>query len=244
MPEQIRLAKYFTDCGVLSRRAAEEEIKKGRVKVNGLTAELGQKITPGVDVVEYGGKRILPPKNAGKVYLMLHKPRGFVTTMSDEKDRPTVATLTRNVGTRVYPVGRLDMDSSGLLLMTNDGDLANRLTHPRHDIPKIYHVTVAGHPTTAQMTGLGSPADLDGYITQPIRVRKLAQGDHETLLEMTLYEGRNRQIRRICEMQGLRVRQLVRVAIGELELGNLPEGEYARLTGDQIAYLKGEKDHV
>lgn len=244
MPEQIRLAKYFTDCGVLSRRAAEEEIKKGRVKVNGLTAELGQKIMPGEDVVEYGGKRILPPKNAGKVYLMLHKPRGFVTTMSDEKDRPTVATLTRNVGTRVYPVGRLDMDSSGLLLMTNDGDLANRLTHPRHDIPKIYHVTVSGHPTTAQMTGLGSPADLDGYITQPIRVRKLAQGEHETLLEMTLYEGRNRQIRRICEMQGLRVRQLVRVAIGELELGSLPEGKYARLTGDQIAYLKGEKDHV
>lgn len=244
MPEQIRLAKYFTDCGVLSRRAAEEEIKKGRVKVNGEIAELGQKITSGIDVVEYGGKRILPPKNAGQVYLMLHKPRGFVTTMSDEKGRPTVATLTRNVGTRVYPVGRLDMDSSGLLLMTNDGDLANRLTHPRHDIPKIYHVTVAGHPTTAQMTGLGSPADLDGYITQPIRVRKLAQGEHETLLEMTLYEGRNRQIRRICEMQGLRVRQLVRVAIGELELGDLPEGKYTKLNSNQIAYLKGEKDHV
>ncbi len=244
MTEQVRLAKYFTDCGVLSRRAAEEEIKKGKVKVNGVTAELGQKITPGKDVVEYAGKRIMPQKQSGKVYLMLNKPRGFVTTMSDEKGRPTVAELTRGVGTRVYPVGRLDMDSSGLLLMTNDGELANRLTHPRHDIPKIYHVTVTGHLTTAQMTGLGSPADLDGYITQPIRVRKLAQDERETLLEMTLYEGRNRQIRRICEMQGLRVKQLVRVAIGEVVLGNLPEGKYARLSGSQIAYLKGEKDHV
>ncbi|MBE6696927.1 MAG: rRNA pseudouridine synthase [Ruminococcaceae bacterium] len=244
MNEQVRLAKYFTDCGVLSRRAAEEEIKKGRVKVNGTVAELGQKITPGVDVVEYGGKRIMPSRQSGKVYIMLHKPRGFVTTMSDEKGRPTVAELVRSVGTRVYPVGRLDMDSSGLLLMTNDGELANRLTHPRHDIPKIYHVTVAGHPTTAQMTGLGSPADLDGYITQPIRVRKLAQGEHETMLEMTLYEGRNRQIRRICEMQGLRVKQLVRVAVGEVLLGELPEGKYARLSASQIAYLKGERDHV
>lgn len=244
MNEPIRLAKYFTDCGVLSRRAAEEEIKKGRVKVNGIVAELGQKITPGEDVVEYGGKKITPPKQAGKVYLMLHKPRGFVTTMSDEKGRPTVATLTKSVGTRVYPVGRLDMDSSGLLLMTNDGELANRLTHPRHDIPKIYHVLVAGHPTTAQMTGLGSPADLDGYITQPIRVRKLAQGENETLLEMTLYEGRNRQIRRICEMQSLRVKQLVRVAVGEVELGELPEGKYVKLSAAQVAYLKGEKDHV
>ena len=244
MNEPIRLSKYFTDCGVLSRRAAEEEIKKGRVKVNGVVAELGQKITPGLDVVEYGGKKIMPPKQTGKVYLMLNKPRGFVTTMSDEKGRPTVATLTKSVGTRVYPVGRLDMDSSGLLLMTNDGELANRLTHPRHDIPKIYHVLVAGHPTTAQMTGLASPADLDGYITQPIRVHKLAQGEHETLLEMTLYEGRNRQIRRICEMQNLRVKQLVRAAIGELELGELPEGKYVRLTSNQVAYLKGEKDHV
>ncbi len=244
MNEQVRLAKYFTDCNVLSRRAAEEEIKKGRVKVNGTVAELGQKITPGADVVEYGGKRILPPKKAAKVYLMLNKPRGFVTTMSDEKGRPTVADLTRNAGERVYPVGRLDMDSSGLLIMTNDGELTNRLTHPRHDIPKIYHVAVAGHATTAQLTALASPAELDGYKTQPIRVRKLAEGEHETLLEMTLYEGRNRQIRRICEMQNLRVKQLVRVAIGEIELGELPEGKYKKLSAEQVANLKGERSNV
>lgn len=244
MTEQVRLAKYFTDCNVLSRRAAEEEIRKGLVKVNGRVAEIGQKITPGVDVVEYGGKRILPLKRTGKVYLMLHKPRGFVTTMSDEKGRPTVADLTRSAGARVYPVGRLDMDSSGLLIMTNDGELTNRLTHPRHDIPKIYHVLVAGHVTTSQMTALASPADLDGYVTQPIRVRKLYESEIDTLLEMTLYEGRNRQIRRICEMQSLRVKQLVRMAIGEIELGDLPEGKYRRLDADQIAYLKGEKSHV
>lgn len=244
MTEQVRLAKYFTDCNVLSRRAAEEEIRKGLVKVNGRIAEIGQKITPGVDVVEYCGKRILPPGRTGKVYLMLHKPRGFVTTMSDEKGRPTVADLTRSAGARVYPVGRLDMDSSGLLIMTNDGELTNRLTHPRHDIPKIYHVLVAGHVTTAQMTALASPADLDGYVTQPIRVRKLYESEIDTLLEMTLYEGRNRQIRRICEMQSLRVKQLVRMAIGEIELGELPEGKYRRLDADQIAYLKGEKSHV
>jgi pseudouridine synthase len=164
--------------------------------------------------------------------------------MSDEKGRPTVADLTRNAGARVYPVGRLDMDSSGLLIMTNDGELTNRLTHPRHDIPKIYHVLVAGRTTTAQLTALASPAELDGYKTQPIRVRKLAEGESETLLEMTLYEGRNRQIRRICEMQNLRVKQLVRVAIGEIELGELPEGKYKKLSAQQIAYLKGEISHV
>lgn len=244
MTEQVRLAKYFTDCNVLSRRAAEEEIRKGLVKVNGEVAEIGQKITPGIDVVEYRQKRVLPPKRAGKVYLMLHKPRGFVTTMSDEKGRPTVADLTRSAGARVYPVGRLDMDSSGLLIMTNDGELTNRLTHPRHDIPKIYHVLVAGHVTTAQMTALASPTELDGYLTQPIRVRKLAESESDTLLEMTLYEGRNRQIRRICELQELRVKQLVRIAIGEIELRDLPEGKYRRLDADQIAYLKGERSHV
>ena len=242
--EEIRLQKFFTDCGVLSRRAAEAEIRAGRVKVNGATAEIGQKVDPEADRVEYNGRVLRYPKNARHHYILLHKPRGFVTTLSDEKGRPTVATLTKGVGTRVYPVGRLDMDSSGLLLMTNDGELANRLTHPSHDIPKIYHVLVAGHPTTAQMTGLGAPAELDGYLTQPIRVRKLAEGEHETLLEMTLYEGRNRQIRRICQMQNLRVKQLVRVAIGELELGDVPEGKYVRLGANQVAYLKGERDHV
>ena len=133
--EQIRLQKYFTDCGLLSRRAAEQEIRAGLVKVNGLTAEIGQKITPGVDTVEYKG-RVVRPVGDERHYILLNKPRGFVTTLSDEKGRRTVAELVRELGVRVYPVGRLDMDSDGLLLLTDDGALTERLTHPKHEIPQ------------------------------------------------------------------------------------------------------------
>ena len=148
--EKIRLQKYFTDCGVLSRRAAEEEIKKGRVKVNGVVAELGQKITPGTDLVEYAGKRIMPPKKTAKVYLMLHKPRGFVTTVSDELGRRCVTDLVKDVGVRVFPVGRLDKDTEGLLLITNDGDLAHKLLSPKKHVQKVYHVTI-DIPVTSDM---------------------------------------------------------------------------------------------
>ena len=141
--ESVKLQKYFSDCGVMSRRAAEEEIKMGRVKVNGSVAELGLRIDPETDVVEYRGQRITR-SGEEKICILLNKPRGFVTTLSDEKGRRTVAELVASVGRRVYPVGRLDMDSDGLLLLTDDGELANRLTHPRHEIPKIYHVTVSG----------------------------------------------------------------------------------------------------
>ena len=237
MNEQVRLAKYFTDCGVLSRRAAEEEIKKGRVKVNGTVAELGQKITPGVDVVEYGGKRIMPSRQSGKVYIMLHKPRGFVTTMQDEKGRPTVADLTAGVGARVYPVGRLDMDSEGLLLLTDDGDFANRLTHPRHEIPKIYHVTLSTVLTKEQLSALRAPMEIDGYRLQPVTVKKLAPDT----VQMNLYEGRNRQIRRMCEVVGLKVIRLQRIAIGDLGLGDLPLGKWRELTPDEVQYLTASK---
>jgi 23S rRNA pseudouridine2605 synthase len=227
----------------MSRRAAEEAIRQGQITVNGEPAEIGSKVTPGKDDVRYKGKKVMMQRG-DHLYIMLNKPAGYVTTTSDEKGRPCVTDLIKGVDRRVYPIGRLDMASEGLLLLTDDGELTKKLTHPSHDIPKIYHVLVAGHPTTAQMTGLGAPAELDGYLTQPIRVRKLAEGEHETLLEMTLYEGRNRQIRRICELQSLRVKQLVRVAIGELELGEVPEGKYVRLSAAQVAYLKGERDHV
>jgi 23S rRNA pseudouridine2605 synthase len=233
MNEPIRLAKYFTDCGVLSRRAAEEEIKKGRVKVNGVPAELGQKITPGVDVVEYAGKRITPPRQSGKVYLMLNKPRGFVTTMQDEKGRPTVADLTSGVGARVYPVGRLDMDSEGLLLLTDDGEFANQLTHPRHEIPKIYHVTLSKVLTKEEIAALRAPMELDGYRLQPVTVKKLAPDT----VQMNLYEGRNRQIRRMCEAAGLKVIRLQRIAIGDLGLGDLPLGKWRELTANEVQYL-------
>ena len=233
MAESIRLQKYFTDCGVLSRRAAEAEILAGNVLVNGVPATLGDKIDPDVDVVEYRGKPVLPPKNDAHRYVMLNKPRGYVTTLKDEKGRPTVSMLVRGAGTRLYPVGRLDMDSEGLLLLTNDGELTNRLTHPRHEIPKIYHVTVSPAPTPDILAVLASPMELDGYRLLPIGVRPLSS----EVIELTLYEGRNRQIRRMCDAVGLRVRRLRRVAIGSLTLGELPLGKWRELTEDEVLYL-------
>ena len=233
MAEAIRLQKYFTDCGVLSRRAAEAEIAAGRVRVNGTIAQIGDKIDPDVDRVEWKGKPILPPSSSKHVYVMLYKPRGYVTTAKDEKGRPTVTELVSGVGTRVYPVGRLDMDSEGLLLLTNDGEFTNHLTHPRHDVPKKYHVTVSPALTTAHLTTLSSPMEIDGYRLRPVTVFK--RGDHE--LEMHLYEGRNRQIRKMCETVGLKVKSLCRVAIGEVTVGKLECGKWRYLTDAEVRYL-------
>lgn len=234
----IKIQKFFTDCGVMSRRAAEKEIELGRVKVNGETATLGMRIDPESDVVEHNGKRVLPTATEC-VYIMLNKPRGYVTTMSDEKGRKTVADLTSDVGTRVYPVGRLDMDSDGLLLLTSDGELANKLTHPRHEIPKIYEVTVEGRVTVAQKTRLGKPFMLDGYETLPVMTEIVSENEKSTVLKMTLYEGRNRQIRRMCEEVGLKITRLCRVAIGDIKLGKLALGKWRALSESEIDYLRG-----
>ena len=237
--ESVKLQKYFSDCGVMSRRAAEEEIKMGRVKVNGEIAELGLRIDPERDRVEYKG-RLLKPCATDKICILLNKPRGFVTTLSDEKGRRTVADLVASVGRRVYPIGRLDMDSDGLLLLTDDGELANRLTHPRHEIPKIYHVTVSGEVSAEQLSLLCAPMELDGYEILPVKSEVISRDGRSTTLEMTLYEGRNRQIRKMCEAVGLRISRLCRVAIGELELGALEVGRWRELTPDELSYLKGE----
>ena len=233
----MRLQKFFSDCGVLSRRAAEAEIAAGKVKVNGTVAQIGDSINPEVDIVEYKGKRILPRASEKRHYIMLNKPRGYVTTMQDEKGRPTVANLTAGVGTRVYPVGRLDMDSEGLLLLTDDGEFANQLTHPRHEIPKIYHVTLSKVLTKDEIAALRAPMELDGYRLQPVTVKKLAPDT----IQMNLYEGRNRQIRRMCEAAGLKVIRLQRIAIGDLGLGDLPLGRWRELTPDEIHYLTSGK---
>ena len=233
----MRLQKFFSDCGILSRRAAEAEIAAGKVKVNGVVAQIGDSIDPDVDVVEYNGKRIRPRTNNKRHYIMLNKPRGYVTTMQDEKGRPTVANLTAGVGTRVYPVGRLDMDSEGLLLLTDDGEFANQLTHPRHEIPKIYHVTLSKVLTKEELAALRAPMELDGYRLQPVSVKKLAPDT----VQMNLYEGRNRQIRRMCEAVGLKVIRLQRVAVGDLSLGDLPLGKWRELTTDEINYLTNGK---
>jgi len=236
--EEIKIQKYFTDCGVMSRRAAENEIKLGKVKVNGTPAELGQRIDPERDTVEYMGKKIVSETGADKVYIMLNKPRGFVTTMSDEKGRRTVADLISNVGTRVYPIGRLDMDSDGMLLFTNDGELANKLTHPRHEIPKIYEVTVKGKVSADTVRALSEPMVLDGYKTLPVKTKIVATDEKSTTLLMTLYEGRNRQIRKMCESQALKITRLCRIAIGDIKLGALEIGKYRHLTAAEVEYLK------
>lgn len=236
--EPIRLQKFFTDSGVLSRRAAEAEILAGNILVNGVPAKLGDRVDPDSDEVTYKGRRVLPRADKPRRYVMLNKPRGYVTTAQDEKGRRNVTDLVRGVGTRLYPVGRLDMDSEGLLLLTDDGELTNRLTHPRHEIPKIYHVTVSPTPTKQQLRSLSAPMELDGYKLLPVGVRPLA----EDTIEMTLYEGRNRQIRRMCDAVGLRVSQLRRVAIGTLTLGALPLGAWRDLTPPEVAYLYGKRN--
>ena len=237
--EEIKLQKYFSDCSVMSRRAAEEKIKQGLIKVNGSVAELGQRIDPERDVVEYDGKRILP-KTDKKIYILLNKPRGFVTTLSDEKGRKTVTDLLVGINERVYPVGRLDMDSDGLLLLTNDGELTNQLTHPRHEIPKIYRVTVRERVTDTHLLKLREPMVIDGYKILPVKTELVSNSPD--VLQMTLFEGRNRQIRKMCEQAGLNISRLCRVAIGDITLGSLEVGKWRYLTENEVNYLKGNKN--
>lgn len=235
--EKIRLQKFFTDCGVLSRRAAEEEIKSGKVKINGVRAELGDKIDPENDIVEYRGKRILPRKENKLVYILLNKPCGVVTSAKDEKGRICVTDIVK-CGTRVYPVGRLDLNSQGLIIMTNDGELTNKLTHPRHEIPKIYEVDVVGKVTTEQLSALNSSMTIDGYVLLPVKTEFISKNEKFTTLRMTLYEGRNRQIRKMCDKVGLKVAKLVRTAIGSITLGDLQSGKWRYLDEDEINMLK------
>ncbi len=238
---EIRIQKFLSDAGVVSRRAAEREILRGGVRVNGLPAEIGQKIDPERDTVEYCG-RIVKADFKRYVYIMLNKPRGYVTTLSDERGRPTVAELCESIGERIYPVGRLDMDSDGLLLMTNDGELANKLTHPRHSIPKIYHVEVRGKIDSDTIKKLSGPMTIDGYKIRPVKVSIAEMKDdprHQTtVLRMELYEGRNRQIRKMCEQVGVDLLRLTRIAIGGITLGNLKSGSFRYLTKTQVEYLK------
>ena len=235
--EPIRISKYFTDCGVMSRRAADAAVENGEVKINGEIAVLGQKVTPGVDVITWRGKKIVPPSTPAKITIMLNKPRGYLTTLSDDKGRHTVAELVRDAGVRLYPVGRLDMDSDGLLILTNDGDLANKLAHPSHNVNKVYLAYVDGHVTSEQMEGMTHPIEIDGKMTSPAQVRKAAYNQFETALEVTIHDGRNRQVRRLCEREGLHVRKLTRVAEGPLLLGELEEGKWRKLSAKELHML-------
>ena len=237
--ETVKLQKYFSDCAIMSRRAAEEEIKKGKVTVNGTVAYLGLRIDPENDIIIYKGRKILPPKRE-KTYILLNKPRGTVTTLSDEKGRPTVISLLQGLNIRVYPVGRLDFDSDGLLLLTDDGELTNRLTHPKHQIPKIYHVTVKGEVNAEQLKKLSSELVIDGYKILPVATEIIKKEPSSTTLKMTLFEGRNRQIRKMCALCELSISSLTRVALGNITLGNLPKGKWRYLSQEEIEYLKRE----
>ena len=241
--EKIRLSKFFSDCGIMSRRAAEEEIKKGNITVNGHIAGLGEKVDAESDEVIFKGRPIKAQTDQ-KICIMLNKPRGIVCTASDEKGRNNVTDLCRDVKDtngnplRLYPVGRLAMDSDGLLLLTNDGALANKLTHPRHSIPKIYHVTLKGNFSQEDLSTLGESIDIDGKITLPVKVTKVGESGGDTIACFELYEGRNRQIRRMCESHNVRILRLSRVAIGKIRLGRLPVGKWRYLDEKEIHYLK------
>ncbi|MCH5190850.1 MAG: rRNA pseudouridine synthase [Oscillospiraceae bacterium] len=232
---RVRLQKYLSECGVASRRKAEEMIAAGKVRVNGKPAEIGDKIDPSRDTVEVGGKKI--KKSKGHTYIMLHKPRGFITTMSDEMGRKCVAQLVENVGKRVYPVGRLDRDSEGLLLLTDDGEFANAMTHPTKHVPKTYRVTVRPLVTDEQITALTVGVEVDGRMTMPSEVRILERQEGRVVLEIIIYEGRNRQIRKMCEALGLEVARLKRTQIGSVKLGMLKQGDWRNLTDEEVHKL-------
>ncbi len=236
--QPVRLQKYFTDCGILSRRAAEAAIENGEVTVNGRCAEIGMKIDPKKDKVFYQGKAVLPPEKEGYTYLLLNKPRGYLTSVSDDRGRKCVTELIPPEYGRLYPVGRLDLISEGLLILTDDGDFANFMTHPGHDIPKVYRVKVAGKVSPEQFERLTSPMKIDGYQLRPIEAVLGEEDESGTVLRITLYEGRNRQIRKMCEEVGLQVKRLCRVAIGKIKLDNLPLGKVRLLSDTEVAALK------
>ena len=239
MAEKIRVQKLLAQRGVCSRRKAEEMIQAGRVQVNGWPVKLGDGAVPGKDIITVDGQR-LPREGEGRVYLALHKPRGFVTTMADERGRRCVAQLVADAGCRVYPVGRLDKDSEGLLLLTNDGEFANLCAHPSGHVAKTYRVTLRPGVTEEQLNRLSTGIELDGKMTAPAKVRVLEEQRGRAVVEIVLYEGRNREIRRMCEALGLEVARLKRIAMGPVRLGMLPQGKYRELTNEEVRGIIAE----
>lgn len=225
-----KLQKIIAARGLASRRRAEEMIAAGLVTVNGKEASLGDRADPETDRILVEGKPLPPLREY--VYIMLNKPRGYVTTLSDEKGRPNAAQLVADCGCRVYPIGRLDMDSEGLLLFTNDGDFANRVMHPSHEIEKTYEVKVAGF-SQAGFEQLAQPMELDGYRLRPPKLKLQSVSGAIGRFQITIHEGRNRQIRRMCDAAGMKVLRLKRIKEGSLELGTLPSGKWRYLSPEE-----------
>ena len=230
-----RLQKILSARGIASRRKAEEMIEQGLVTVNGMTARLGDTADADTDEILVAGNPL--PKQEAYVYILLNKPRGYVTTLSDEKGRPNAAQLVADCGVRVYPVGRLDMDSEGLLLFTNDGAFANALMHPKHEVKKSYLVWTTGYTLGAEVR-LSRPITLDGYTIRPPKVRLLKAEGQKARFQVTIHEGRNRQVRRMCEAAGMTCTRLRRIKEGSLSLGELPVGKWRYLTEDEVRQLQ------
>ena len=234
---KIRLQKHLSECGVASRRKAEELIEQGKVRVNGRPAVIGAKVDPKRDKVTVNGKTVVPQNT--KVYIMLHKPRGYVTTLKDEADRKCVSDLVKDVGVRVFPVGRLDRNSEGLLIMTNDGNFANNLTHPSSHVNKTYRVTVKGDVVDEKIIKLREGILLDGVKTLPCACFIAERKADRTVLIFIIQEGKNRQIRRMCESVGLEVLRLKRTEIAGVKLGMLPQGKWRPLNEREMRHLTG-----
>ena len=233
----VRLQKFLADCGIASRRASEELIKKGRVSVNGaVVREMGVKIDEENDVVEFDGQRV---KSKNKlVYIMLNEPEGFVTSVSDDKGRETVMSLVSEIPVRIYPVGRLDYDTEGLLLMTNDGDLTYKITHPKNNIEKTYEAEITGNITMETITSLRSGVVIDGARTSPAKVEIIGATRYGTKVRITIHEGRNRQVRKMFEAVGCIVKRLKRTEEAGLKLGHIPLGKWRRLSESEVNMLK------
>ena len=234
---KIRLQKHLSECGIASRRKAEELIEQGKVKINGHIACLGAKVDPKRDKVTVRGKAVVPVNQ--KIYIMLNKPRGYITTMRDELGRKNVSELTADAGARLFPVGRLDRDSEGLLIMTNDGDFANKLTHPSSHVNKTYRVTVRGNADEEQILKMKEGILLDGKKTLPCDCFVAERKADRTVLIFIIHEGRNRQIRRMCEAVGLEVMRLKRTEIAGVKLGMLPQGKWRPLNEREMRRLTG-----
>lgn len=235
----IRLQKMLADCGVASRRKSEELIRAGRVRVNGRVAQIGDKVDPYSDKVYVGKRRVTGTAKPKLRYIMVNKPRGVLTTMSDERDRRCVADLIRDIDERLYPVGRLDRDSEGMLLMTNDGEFANHVMHPKKHVNKVYRVTVRPDINDAQVSKLSTGVVIDGRKTAPAQIRVVSRDkdNGRCVLEVVIREGRNRQIRKMCAAVGLEVARLKRIAIGGVKLGGLRSGMYRDLTDIEVRKL-------
>jgi pseudouridine synthase len=230
---EIRLQKFLSQCGIASRRQAEDLIKAGRIQVNGRTVtDMGIKIDPNQHEVRFDGAPITLPKEL--IYILLNKPKGYVTTLSDPQGRPIVTSLVKDIPERLFPVGRLDLDTEGALILTNDGEFAQRIQHPSHEITKTYEAQIAGHPSQNQLRQLAEGILIDDKITARARITIMKRKRHTTLVQITIHEGRKRQVKRMFEAIAHPVVQLKRIAYGRLKLNNLESGKYRRLTSGDL----------